>query len=92
MGCTLSQPASTPVIVTTRAWATYSGNNTRTVKLDVQAIDVRNGEVVNERLGQTVSSRNNEIQDQNYDATGAQSGDLSDRRRSTDLPVRAVRR
>ena len=61
-GCTLSQPASTPVLLLTRAWATYSTTSARTVKLDVQAIDVKTGDVIHERLGRKVSSRSNEIQ------------------------------
>ncbi len=61
-GCTLDQPSSTPILLLTRAWSTYATNHARTVKLDVQAIDVRNGKVIHERLGQTVPSKSNEIQ------------------------------
>ncbi len=61
-GCTLAQPASSPVILLTRAWATYTKTGSRAVTLDVKALDVRNGDVIHERLGKEVPSRSNEIE------------------------------
>ncbi len=61
-GCTISQPIFTPVILLTRSFSTYSSTNARTVKLDVQAIDVDTGEVLHERLGKGLSANTSEIE------------------------------
>jgi tetratricopeptide (TPR) repeat protein len=60
-GCTVSQPTATPVILLTRSLSTFSTTNSRTVKLDIQAIDVDSGEVLHQRLGKELSVKTQEI-------------------------------
>ncbi len=62
-GCTVHQPASTPILVLTRSRSTYtSPTSSRSQKLDALAIDVRDGRELDKTLGKSVISRNNSLQ------------------------------
>lgn len=60
-GCTLTQPSGTPMLVLTRSPFTYAIQS-RKKFLDVLALDVRDGNVLNEHLGKPIQSQNNELE------------------------------
>jgi outer membrane protein assembly factor BamB len=60
-GCTLTQPAQTPLLMLTRSPFTYSVQS-RKKFLDTLALDVRNGNKLNENLGKPILSQNNELE------------------------------
>ena len=60
-GCTLAQPAQTPLLLLNRRMDSYPGTGARKVTMDTTAIDVRNGKALHERLARAVSSRTNEL-------------------------------
>jgi hypothetical protein len=62
-GCTLTQPAATPLLLFSRSPFTYS-TTSRRKKLDVLAIDVRDGRVADESLGHSIDAGNNELETQ----------------------------
>ncbi len=60
-GCTLTQPAETPLLLFARSPFTYTTTSRRKT-LDVMAIDVRDGRVVDESEGKQILSGNNELE------------------------------
>ena len=62
-GCTLTQPAETPLLLFSRSPFTYS-TTSRRKKLDVLAIDVRDGRLADESLGRPIEAGNNELETQ----------------------------
>ncbi|MGB7347858.1 MAG: PQQ-binding-like beta-propeller repeat protein [Pirellulaceae bacterium] len=61
-GCTLSQPNSTPLLLLTRLRWRLEDTNTRKMKMDALAVDVRDGSTLHERLGTDVASNMNQLQ------------------------------
>ena len=59
-GCTLTQPAASPLLLFSRSPFTYTTSSRRKT-LDVLAIDVRDGRVVDESEGTPILSGNNEL-------------------------------
>jgi hypothetical protein len=62
-GCTLTQPAETPLLIFSRSPFTYN-TTSRRKKLDVLAIDVRDGRLADESLGRPIDAGNNELETQ----------------------------
>lgn len=60
-GCTLTQPAETPLLVFSRSPFTYS-TTSRRKKLDVMAINVRDGLVVDKSEGRDIVAGNNKLE------------------------------
>ncbi|TWU05502.1 Outer membrane protein assembly factor BamB [Stieleria varia] len=59
-GCTLSQPYRSPVVFFTRSITTHEPNKrTRTVRLDVQMLDISDGKTLHEELAKEVASNSN---------------------------------
>ncbi|NND99420.1 MAG: PQQ-binding-like beta-propeller repeat protein [Pirellulaceae bacterium] len=61
-GCTVSQPGKTPLLVLNRLRWVINSNGPRTMRMDTNAVDVRDGKTLHERLGTVVSPRLNELQ------------------------------
>jgi outer membrane protein assembly factor BamB len=62
-GCTLTQPAETPLLMFTRSPSTFSASNpTRRKFMDVLALDVRDGHELNKTLGRPIQSSNNDLE------------------------------
>ncbi len=61
-GCTLTQPVATPALILSRSLSIHNTTGARKRTLDVVALDVRDGSVLNERLGKQVHSQTNEIE------------------------------
>ena len=57
-GCTLAQPAATPVLTLTRAWSDFSNTGSRKREVEVNAIDVVDGETLAEGRREFPSSAN----------------------------------
>jgi hypothetical protein len=60
-GCTLTQPASSPLLLFSRSPFVYS-TTSRRKSLDVMALDIRDGRMVAETLGTPIPSGNNELE------------------------------
>jgi hypothetical protein len=60
-GCTLTQPAATPLLLFARSPFTYSTTSRRKT-LDVMALDVRDGEIVDQSEGRPILSGSNELE------------------------------
>ncbi|MGI9473165.1 MAG: PQQ-binding-like beta-propeller repeat protein, partial [Rubripirellula sp.] len=60
-GCTLTQPANTPLLLLSRSPYVYT-TPSRRKSLDVMALDVRNGTVVDLSEGKPVESNNNALE------------------------------
>jgi len=59
-GCTANQPAETPLLMLTRSHVTRPRGASTVRTLDVLALDVRSGKVVNETLGKEIASQMND--------------------------------
>ncbi len=60
-GCTLTQPAGTPILVLARSPFTHVVGR-RKKSLDALALDVRDGSELSERLGKEILSNNNQLE------------------------------
>ena len=62
-GCTLHQPAATPLLILTRSpFAFTSPTGSRKKQLDALALDLRDGNVLNETLGKPILSTSNVLE------------------------------
>lgn len=61
-GCTLTQPAATPILLLSRSRSLYSTTGSRRRDLDVIGLDVRDGNVLTKMLDKQVSSQSNELE------------------------------
>ena len=60
-GCTLTQPAATPILVLTRSPFKHLVGSRRK-SLDALALDVRDGDILSERLGKEIMPNNNQLE------------------------------
>ncbi len=61
-GVTLHPPSATPVLLLSRSHNTNSTTGSRLRELDVLALDVRDGNVINKRMGRQVAPQTNELE------------------------------
>ena len=62
-GCTVHQPAETPILVLSRSLSSFnSPTSSRRQQLDAMAIDVRDGTELDKTLGKPVLARNNVLE------------------------------